>query len=362
VAIVPVREGVFVRLIFGALAGAVSVLISASTLAQAPPESKSEATPPERTAIELFKAPHPKRIDMERFPLSETGNEGWVELAFMVDTSGKPFEVTVVRSTGNPTFEKIAMKSMEHSTFEPGKLNGAPIESGFEMKYLFRDERMLQSPGANPAFIKSYKTLIAALNSGERATAAEAMQKLKITNLYEDAYFGMATYNYASKYGNERQQLEGLRRAIAREDYARYLPRDLFRSALINCMQLELKDHQYAEALATWKRLQKAGIDKDSAARIREAVAKLEKIRTDDSVYAVSGQISDRNWYLHLFKRHFQAVVSEGYISEVRLRCDTRHWFFPFDASLQYEINTKDGDCSIELLGAPGTEFKLMQF
>jgi TonB family protein len=277
VAIVPVREGVFVRLLFGALAGAVSVLISASTLAQAPPESKSEATPPERTAIELFKAPHPKRIDMERFPLSETGNEGWVELAFMVDTSGKPFEVTVVRSTGNPTFEKIAMKSMEHSTFEPGKLNGAPVESGFEMKYLFADERMRQSPGANPAFIKSYKALIAALDSGERATAAEAMQKLKITNLYEDAYFGMATYHYASKYGDERQQLEGLRRAIAREDYARYLPRDLFRFALINCMQLEVKDHQYAEALATWKRLQKAGIDKDSAARIREAVAKLER-------------------------------------------------------------------------------------
>jgi hypothetical protein len=108
--------------------------------------------------------------------------------------------------------------------------------------------------------------------------------------------------------------------------------------------------------------LERVGIDKAPAAQIRETIATVERIRTDDSAYAISGQISDSNWYLHLFKRHFRAVVSEGYISEVRLRCDTRHWFFPFDASLQYEITSKDGECSIELLGAPGTQFKLIQF
>jgi len=350
------------RLLFAAIACAMSVLLSAPTLAQTPPETKSAATPPERAPIELFTAPRPKKIDMENFPSSESNNEGWVELAFMVDTSGKAFDVTVVQSTGNPTFEKVALKSMEHSTFEPGKLNGTPVESGLEMKYLFKDWRNQQSPGANPAFIRTYKALEAALNSDDRAAADEALQKLKIANLYEDAYFGIATYQYAAKYGNEQQQLAALRRAIAREDYARYLPRDLFKFALYNCMQLELKDRQYAEALATWKRLQKTSIDKTSAARIRETIAKVEKIRTDDSGYAVAGQITDSNWYLHLFKRHFQAEVSEGYISEVRLRCDTRHWFFPFDSRLQYEINSKDGECSIELLGTPGTQFKLLQF
>jgi TonB family protein len=219
------------RLLFAALACAMSLLVSARTLAQAPPESQLETTPPERTPIELFSAPHAKKIDMESFPLSELGNEGWVELAFMVDTNGKPFEVTVIRSTGNPTFEKVAVKSIEHSKFEPGKLNGAPVESGFEMKYRFLNPPPHQSSGANPAFVKSYKTLIAAVNSGDQAVADEAMQKLTITNLYEDAYFGIATYEYASKYGDEGQQLEGLRRAIAREDDARYLPRDLFRCA-----------------------------------------------------------------------------------------------------------------------------------
>jgi hypothetical protein len=99
---------------FSALTCAMSVLLSVANAQQVPPDSKAEAAPPEPTSIELFTGPHPKHIDMASFPTSEVGNEGWVELAFMVDTTGKPFEVTVIRSTGNKTFDKLAMISIEH--------------------------------------------------------------------------------------------------------------------------------------------------------------------------------------------------------------------------------------------------------
>jgi hypothetical protein len=234
-----------------------------------------------------------------------------------------------------------------------------PVESGYEMKYRFVGHGQ---SGANTGFIKAYKSLPAAIKAGDRTAADGAMGNLKVTNLYEDAYFGLALYEYACKWGDESQQLEGLRRAIAEEDRAHYLPPELFRFALLHRMQLELNAREYAEAITTWKRLEKSGVDKDTAAKAKLALDKLERIRTDDSSYAVSGSISESNWYLHLFKRHFQAVVSEGYISEVRLRCDNRHVFFPFDSTLQYNVASKDGNCSIELLGAAGTRFKLIQF
>ena len=75
------------------------------------------------------------------------------------------------------------------------------------------------------------------------------MQRLKITNLYEDAYFGMATYFYARKWGDETQQLEGLQRAIAEDDQAHFLPGDLFKWALQVSLQLQVKQALYAEAL-----------------------------------------------------------------------------------------------------------------
>jgi TonB family protein len=303
---------------------------------------------------------HSQGLRAQLLALKEDVWRGWHKLAFMVNQSGRPFEVTVIRSTGNQTFEKIATKAIERSTFEPGTLNGKPVEAGYELKYLFTNGAL--QPGANRGFVSAYKSLMGAINADNRMAADAAMARLKITNLYEDAYFGIATYNYASKWGDESQQLEGLRRAIAREDQARYLPNNLFRFALLACIQLELKTREYAEAIVTWKRLEKLGVDKNTATQLRPVVEKLDRLRSDDSAYEVSGLISERNWYLHLFKRHFRAVVSEGYISEVRLRCDKRYVFFPFDSTLQYQVTSKDGNCSIELAGASGTRFKLIQF
>jgi hypothetical protein len=103
-------------------------------------------------------------------------------------------------------------------------------------------------------------------------------------------------------------------------------------------------------------------MDQSTAASLKAIVEQLEKGRTDDSAYEVSGFIADTGWHLHLFKRHFRAVVSEGYISQVKLRCARDYRFFPFDPALEYEISHRDGECAIELDGAPGTRFKLTQF
>jgi TonB family protein len=338
---------------------------------QSPPPEPSALSEPKTdtpaytdAAIELFTSPKPKHIDVPEFPPEQLfqNNEGWVELSLMVDPSGKPFDVTVVRSTGNRKFEDIATHAIERSTFEPGMLNGVPVEAGFEMKYKFTNARLDREPGARPEFIRAYKALEAAVKSGEQAAADTAMKNLEVTNLYEDAFCGLAQYIYAGRWGDPSQQLRGLQRAIAEEDRAHYLPPEMFRVALLDSFRLQVNLHDYAGAMTTWKRLQRSRIDKDTSAKLNAVVGQLEKIRNDDSAYPVRGAITDGNWYLHLFKRHFRAKVSDGSLTEVKLRCDKRHYFFAFDPALEYQVNSVAGNCSIELLGTPGTHFDLIQF
>jgi TonB family protein len=328
----------------------------------------------DQVPIEVFKEPRAKHLVAPDCELREStrvadadacnqlrhGIEGWVTLGLMVDANGKPFEVTIIRSTGDKTFEQTAKKAVEHSIFEPGSLNGKPIESGTEVKYKFED--VPPSTGATRAFIDTYKSLMAAVDAGDRPAADTAMNKLRVTNLYEDAYAGIATYTYATKWGDVSQQLDGLRRAIAGENGPRYLPRDMFQAALLGCIKLELTAREYAEAMITWHRLEKMGIDAGTAAVLKPIIDKLEKIRSDATSYDVSGLMPEGTWHLHLFKRHFQAVVSEGYISQVKLRCDKRYVYFAFDPTLKYETADGTGKCAIELDGAPGTKFKLIQF
>lgn len=288
----------------------------------------------------------------------DAGIAGWAEVSFMIDTQGRPYELTVTRSTGNPKLNEVARNVVTEARFEPASLNGKPVEAGYQLKVVLNNNEA----GTSRAFNDAYEKLTKAATAGDRAAADAAMQRLKITNLYEDAYFGMATYFYARKWGDETQQLEGLQRAIAEDDQAHFLPGDLFKWALQVSLQLQVKQALYAEALDTYQKLQKLGMDKATSARLEPLVAQLQKIRGDDSSYAVSGTMPEGSWNLHLFKRHFQAEVSEGYLSQVKLRCEKNYVFFTFDPNLQYQIASKDGDCHMELIGAPGTKFKLFQF
>ncbi len=286
----PVRNcGLGVEL-FAAIA---ALLGTARCVADDVPLPTSQTESQGQIPVEVYKAPFPK--DIARPDCAHglaalsvgcrtlnQGFEGWAEVNFMVDPSGKPFEVTVTHSTGNKALDGLAVKSIEGSTFVPGTLNGEPVESGFEIKYKFNEVRA-STAGAKSNFVNGYKAVKKAVDAGDRAAADAAMDRLKITNLYEDAYFGLASYFYARKWGDERQQLDALSRAVAEEDQAHYLPDDLFKSALQVSLQLQVDMRLYAEALATYKTLQKAGIDEKTAARLRPVMEQLQKIRSDGS-------------------------------------------------------------------------------
>jgi TonB family protein len=342
---------------------AVSLLISSISLTQTPaqtPQSKSEG---EGVPIEVFEGPHfnLKNFKGPGYPVGERreGNEGWVVLCFMVGANGKPYEPAVIRSSGSKVFEKEALKAVDSLTFEPATLNGQPVDSAYEIK--FKYSLTTPASGARPEFVAAYHALIRAISANDKRASDTALQKLQVNNLYEDAYFGLATYNYAAHWGDETQQLAGLDRAIAGEDAAHYMPKEVFAAALRAQLQLQLRTQDYAGALITWKKIQRAGIDAETAAKLKPLIDQIETLRTDGRPYSVPGKLIDGTWYFHLFKRHFRVVVSEGHVSEIKLRCDKRYVFFGFDQQLQYEIASQYGKCTIELVGEPGTTFSLIQ-
>jgi TonB family protein len=137
--------------------------------AQAPPVKEPAVAPEERIATESLVAPRLKTIDTSRYPISEVNNfgEGWVQLGFMVDSAGKPFEVTVEDSNGDKVFEEAAVKALEEATFEPGQLNGKTVESSSQLKIVFS----LQGgqSGAFATFVSNYRSLMRAIKANNRA-------------------------------------------------------------------------------------------------------------------------------------------------------------------------------------------------
>jgi TonB family protein len=317
--------------------------------------------PADNVAVELFKGPGFIKPPSATYPESERirAIEGWVTLNFMIDPQGKPYEISVMGSTGNAAFERTAIKAVERTTFQPAMQGNKAIDSGFMMKMKFYMGE--PAKGASSAFISAWKKLGKAIDAGDRAQADEVINSLKVQNLYEDAYRNLGMYSYARKWGTDVMQLAALKGAVAGEDDANYLPRGLFRSAMSEMMRLELKRQDYGAVLNTWEKFKKI-TPKEDRQVWQSVIDQVEAARKDDRPAHLSDQIgSGGSWFSTLFKNRFEVRVASGKVNEIKLRCEKRYVFFRYDPALVYTVSDRNDKCSVELVGEPGTQFTLVQ-
>lgn len=86
--------------------------------------------------------------------------------------------------------------------------------------------------GASAAFIKSYKEFLRAAKSDDRAAMDERLAKMQVKNLYENAYFNIARYEYARRWGSASEQRRYIAAAIAGQRTGDYLPKDTLVTSL----------------------------------------------------------------------------------------------------------------------------------
>lgn len=93
-----------------------------------------------------------------------------------------------------------------------------------------------------------------------------------------------------------------------------------------------------------------------------EAVAKIEAARTGNDEWSLAGEIgTGASWFGQLFRDWFAIAVGTGKVEEIKLRCQQRFVFFKFDPAIRYRVPPEYGNCGIEVVGDPGTQFELIQ-
>lgn len=319
----------------------------------------------EEVRLEVFTGPESKDLKPPWYPRErqrESG-EGWVQLNFMIDVSGKPYEIAVTDSMGHPSFERAAIRALKKSSFEPAKLDDQPLDAGHAMKYVFA----LSGPSAGPRrqAVAAYRRLTRAVEQDEREGAERelaAIEQLRKRNLREDALIDVGKYNYYRKWGSVRQQLQALDRAIAYEASAKYLPEKMFAAAHLSRFSLLVETRDYGRALRAFDTLRTLELDEQTLQALQATVGRIEALRDDERSFSVPGEIEDSaKWDYRLLKNDFAIEDVQGEIAEVKLRCARNYVFFRFEPNIKYHIADNNGPCLLTLVGDPGTVFMLTQ-
>jgi TonB family protein len=162
------------------------VLATAHAADATPEPQEPQVTAQEAVDVEVFRG---VRIlsgpTSNVYPVGEVrdGREGWVQLNMMIEPKGKPYEVMVVDSSGNPAFEKAAVKSLNQIAYEPARRGNSPIDSSLtlKMKFAIRD----LAKGASREFVTAYRQFAGAVEAADKDKADVQLARMRPQNLVD---------------------------------------------------------------------------------------------------------------------------------------------------------------------------------
>jgi TonB family protein len=315
--------------------------------------------------VETFTPPSQKNVTPPKYPRTRQlrNQEGWVQLNFMVDPEGKPYDITVADSSKDSGFEESAMKSVEQWEYQPAVLNGEAIDAGAGVFITF--ELSGGEPGATARFVTRYRRLMKFIDQDDKEQASLIFDKLEnmSRNLYEEAYLNLARYNYYKAWGGDPTILYGaISRAAAMDKDRGFLPDELLTSVLASKFALEIKLNKLAKALKTAAILQRRDLPEAKQSQIQAVVEQIQVIKETGQFFAAEDIIRQDNRGFHnLVHNRFHLAEVEGDIAELRLHCDRGYVGFIFDPERVYSVSDDWDNCSLVLIGTPGTRYTLMQ-
>ena len=343
-----------------ALCGMVSASIPAVSPAQ--PETGAEQ------AIDSYQMPRPAEVALPRYPAAAArdGKEGWVELNFMVSPDGEAYEFQVLDRAGDEAFVRAAQQAAEETSFSPARMGDRAVDGNLTIVYRFVLEGALRT--ASPAFAARYRRFARALNEGSQDEAVADLARLEeedIRNNYESAYLSLARYQFATRYGSPLEQMRHLDTALGENvdqpEFESFLPEDIVTPSRRSLFQLLVQNQHFAEAVDVFRLMEIRG-DEEGLNLFRETHDRLQAFRMTDEPYAVERQLDQNGfWILGLFKDDFYLDQVTGTVDQIKLRCEREYVFLAFDPETQYTVSDSAGDCLLEVLGAPGTTFTLVQ-
>lgn len=291
------------------------------------------------------------------------GNEGWVELNYIVDKEGKVKDPIVINSVGGKAFEKAAIEAINLQEYSPSTYKGTAVEEAIAGEILpFEIEQTFE--GVDQGFLQKYNDVLSLLQAGDFATGGADLDKLALSQditLQEVSMLEVLRASIAGNQGNLTKQLQHLRSASVGDGI--FLSKPLLANVLQTRFVLAAKYSLFHEAFASYNLFEKVDPLNEKLTALALAFVPMQKAVESGQLIMVNNEIGERGYFSYTPTRRIFAFHSaDAGVSEFEPRCQRKNQRFPVNTTNEWKIPASWGDCTIVIYGTPGAKFALTEY
>ena len=296
----------------------------------------------------------------------DSGNDGVVELNFMVNKEGYTSDPMVTGSS-RKAFEREAVVAASQYRYKPVIINGETVVHFESIRIIF--EMRYSTHRASRSFTKLFNSAVELLVSEQSADKNKIakliskMEKTRYQTLASEGRLSYLKFKFAIKFGGFLEELEAaenLNMFNGSRGYDFISKKEQY-NLKNTLLSLYTKNNQYVEALGVIKGLQKNDISND--VELETIKSRINSIYNNDQAVLSKIKIHKRGYSsMYLFKNSFSFNNIDGQINKLKLRCRNSFAVLEFNPESEYKIPESWEKCHIQILGDKGTTAQLVQF
>lgn len=314
----------------------------------------------------------PRPLELAPPVTERTDREALVVLRYTVKANGETADVEVVEGFTDQFFNQAAVSTVQGWRFTPGTNNGEAID--FLNQYHVLALRPTEVAAISPEVVEAYQSLSKQLDSDEfQEVATQAESLLQGNTVHTVLDYAFLNELLASAYIGLAQNARALA-AIQRATLAispldaesaplNVLPVEMLEVALRKRFVLAASLNQAQDAMRAFQRLETLGMLDGNDGALREQAAALQaRLESTEPLGLIAGL--DGNSWRYSPRHRIVAVteVSSGDLDSLNVRCQRRTLQLDFEEGVEWNLPPALGQCELEFLGEPGTQFTLYEF
>lgn len=294
-----------------------------------------------------------------------TGQEGWVQMNFVVRPDGTVADPIVVHSVGGPAFEAAARDALARWRFEP-----VDVEIPYnvvEMRFELRRGR----DAATSNFLRRYRRIMTHVFEEETELARRQVDQavaLGGWNLYEETMLALMVGRVEGQEGDIDAKLKYYLRAMALANRSALDGQDR-RDALSRIFQLQHFRGQYGSALRTLEILRNQPRGSRDADALQPKVDEVMAALASPAAYTVSGQLlapcdcdaGQALWYYRPARREFSFASADGNVGAYEARCRSARIAGEVSIGERIVLPESPERCELFVFGDDGTRIELLE-